>query len=102
MLPLDSLLLYSSPLSYPSVFISPVYSLFLFFITQHPLGPDTLSLAMKAEAQRANGRLMYHGDMAEQGAAAFAVLIVTDLKKGDLEIYKAALGFDIIRYTAMW
>lgn len=40
--------------------------------------------------------------MVEQGAAAFAVLIAVDLKKGELEIYKEAVGFDIMRYTAMW
>lgn len=45
---------------------------------------------------------MYHGAMVDQGAAAFAISIVTDLKKGELEIYKEAVGFDIMRYTAMW
>ena len=45
---------------------------------------------------------MYHGAMLEQGAAAFAISIVVDLKKGELEIYKEAAGFDIMRYTAMW
>lgn len=45
---------------------------------------------------------MYHGAAAEQGAAAFAVSIVTDPKKGELEIYKEAVGLDIMRYTAMW
>lgn len=45
---------------------------------------------------------MYHGAIVEQGATAFAISIVTDLKKGDLEIYKEAVGFNIMRYTAMW
>lgn len=45
---------------------------------------------------------MYHGAMVEQGAAAFAISIVTNIKKGELEIYKEAGGFDIMRYTAMW
>ena len=46
---------------------------------------------------------MYRGALVEQGAAAFAISIVTNLKKGrGLEIYKEAVGFDIMRYTAMW
>lgn len=45
---------------------------------------------------------MYHGALVEEGAAAFAISIVMDLKKGELEIYKEAVGFDLMRYTAMW
>lgn len=42
---------------------------------------------------------MYHGAMVEQGAAALAISIVTNLKKGELEIYKEAVGFHVMRYT---
>lgn len=45
---------------------------------------------------------MYHSALVEEGAAAFAISIVMDLKKGELGIYKEAVGFDIMRYTAMW
>lgn len=45
---------------------------------------------------------MYHGAMVERGAAVFAISIVTNPKKGELEIYKEAAGLDIMRYTAMW
>lgn len=48
---------------------------------------------------------MYHGAMLEQGATAFAILIVVDLKKGGrggLEIHKEVVGFDIMRYPVMW